>query len=284
MARTIQQIYDEIIAEKENQPILSQLYPNAAENFAQLIAQLTSSSRVAIWRLWAYTTACAIFLHELRFDTHRATIEQLIASAEAGTLRWYTQQARAFQYGDTLIFDSQTGRYKYPTVNSVLQIVAAAAAIERPDGVVVLKVAKYVAGNLVPLATAEQSAFAAYANQIKFAGTRLAIISSNADEVGVWYNIYYSPIVPLATIKATVEAAVAAYLKNLPFTGGINVQDLTSELAAVAGVQDAICFDAKARYGTLPFTSFAREYSTFAGYAQISAAYPLSSTINYIPL
>ena len=47
MARSIEQINNEIIKAKESEPAL---------------AGLTSTSKVAIWRLWAYHSVCDLYL------------------------------------------------------------------------------------------------------------------------------------------------------------------------------------------------------------------------------
>ncbi len=58
MARKILEIYDEIIEEKELQPSLTGLLP-LGETSDNLLDDLTSGSKVAVWRLWAYLTAVA---------------------------------------------------------------------------------------------------------------------------------------------------------------------------------------------------------------------------------
>ena len=53
MARTIGEIYDLLVAEKNNQPTLAALQP-AIDDEQTLLSDLTSASKVAIWRLWLY--------------------------------------------------------------------------------------------------------------------------------------------------------------------------------------------------------------------------------------
>lgn len=63
MARTIQQIQQEILTAKAKEPALS---------------ELNSTSKTAIWRLWTYITAFAIWTLEKIFDQHRKEIDDKI--------------------------------------------------------------------------------------------------------------------------------------------------------------------------------------------------------------
>ena len=82
MARTIEQINNEIIKAKESEPAL---------------AGLTSTSKVAIWKLWAYITAFVIYTLELIFDQHKAEVLEALTQLKPHTARWYRNKALAFQ-------------------------------------------------------------------------------------------------------------------------------------------------------------------------------------------
>ena len=71
MARTIQQIYDAIITEKQNMTALNALQPSV-DNAQTLLSDASSSSKVAAWRLLFWVVAAAIYLHEVIFDKHKA--------------------------------------------------------------------------------------------------------------------------------------------------------------------------------------------------------------------
>jgi len=74
MARSIEQINNEIIKAKESEPAL---------------AGLTSTSKVAIWRLWAYITAFVIYTLEQIFDQHKAEVLDALTQLKPHTARWY---------------------------------------------------------------------------------------------------------------------------------------------------------------------------------------------------
>ena len=111
MARTIEQINNEIIKAKELEPAL---------------AGLTSTSKVAIWGLWVYITAFVIWTLEKIFDEHKREVSEALSQQKPHTARWYRNKALAFQYGfnlrsETDLFDN-TGKSKEEIENSKIII------------------------------------------------------------------------------------------------------------------------------------------------------------------
>lgn len=237
MARSIETIYNSIIEEKEAQASLTGLLP-ASEDYDNLINDLSSTSKVAIWRLWAYMMSVAIHVHEAIFDLFKAEVESIADSAPAGTAAWYQKMMLAFQYGHALVYSDY--QYDYASEDTDAKIIKYCAVSERSDGVVIVKVAKEENGEPVALLLAEKSAAESYANKIKFAGTRLALTSLNADIFAPVYDIYYDPIIPLSTIQSEIQTALDNYRKNLGFDGLIRITTLTDVIQAVTGVIDPV--------------------------------------------
>tara|TARA_R110000751_G_scaffold214362_2_gene317863 strand:+ start:530 stop:835 length:306 start_codon:yes stop_codon:yes gene_type:complete len=84
MAGTISEIYDSIITEKQTMTSLNDLQPNI-DSSQDLLTDLTSSSKVAVWRLWAFITAVAINVFEIIHDQHVAAIELRATQIPTGT-------------------------------------------------------------------------------------------------------------------------------------------------------------------------------------------------------
>lgn len=81
MARTITDIQNEILTAKQNEPEL---------------AELNSTSKTAIWRLWVYITAFVIHTLELIFDKHKSEVSEALRQLKPHTARWYRNKALAF--------------------------------------------------------------------------------------------------------------------------------------------------------------------------------------------
>lgn len=283
MVRSIAQIYDEIMTAKEALSPLGALAP-ANDTATALLAELTSGSRAAVWRLWAYVVAVAHHAHELLFDLFKKEVEGIIAAAPAGTARWYQAQMLAFQLGDALTFTN--GKLGYAAIDPAKQIVKRCAVTERPDGALLVKLAKLDGqGRPAPLdALAELAPAIGYAQKIKFAGTRLSVVSLAADRLRVGYEIFFDPISPEATVRANIAAAIEAYLENLPFNGRLSINALTDAIQRAEGVIDPVAqlIEASSDSGAT-WQTVSLYYVPQAGYLEIDPASPLSATLALIP-
>lgn len=282
MARTVQDIYNSIIQEKQTLSSLNGLTPNP-ETYTNLLDNLSTSSKVGLWRLTAYIVAVALYTQEVLWDTFKVQLEEIAAQAEAGTIRWYQERCLDFQFGDALVYIN--GQYQYPEIDETKQIVKRAAVVERPDGFVVIKTAKLdTNNNPIPLDPAELTALTAYMQEIKFAGTFLSVNSFAADKLKLSYEIYYNSEIPLADLEVNVFDAVNQFIANLPFNGAFNINKMTDALQSVIGVVDPKFVSAEATYAALPYVAFDREYSTNAGYLEIDPLFPLASSFTFIPV
>jgi hypothetical protein len=286
MARTIEQIYAALVFEKINQPTLISLQP-AIDDEQTLLSDLTTPSRVAVWRLWLFITAVAIYVHETLWDLFKAEVEEIASKAVAGTPRWYQEQCFKFQYGDTLQWIDN--KYQYSIIDPTKQIVKRAAVVEVGNQVRI-KVAKLSGSAVVPLTSAELAAFDAYIHQIKFAGTNTATLSRVPDLLKVYFKIYYDPLVltptgALITDAGTfpAEAAIQNYIANLPFNGDLVLTNLVDAVQVAVGVVNPILLSAEAKYGALPYATIVEKYNPDAGHMAIDPAFLLSTTITYVP-
>lgn len=281
MARTIAEIYEAIVIEKDNQTSLQSLAPQAdsLESFKQ---DLNSTSKVANWRLFAYLIAVAHWTHEKLWQLFKVELQLMIDAAPTGTTRWYQEQVLAYQYGDNLTYIDN--KYIYPTIDETKQIIKLCSVTERPDSVLVVKAAKLDSSQQpIPLDAQEQAALLGFLQKMKFAGTRLAVVSDTADLLKVVANVYYDPIFPSAIVKTNVEIAVNEYIKNLPFDGVFKITHLIDAIQAVEGVTDFVYTAMEAKYGALAYQPIVRIYNANAGYLAIDGSMPLSNTLTYIP-
>lgn len=286
MARTIAEIYDRMLFEKQTMSTLNALQPNVS-TFQNLLNDLTSASQVAVWRTMYFVLAVAIWLHELKFDEHKEWVENRAEELRVGTTLWYYNKALEFQYGDALVLID--GEYKYASVNTATKIVKL-CSVNEINGQLFMKIAKLNASNVpVQLTTLELDAFKAYMQKIKFAGTIINSVSRPADLLQIAYRVYIDPLIINSngelisnpSIKP-IENAIVNYCKNLPFNGIFSVTELTDQLQSVPGVLNPVFENASAQYGTNPFISIGDYYNPNAGYLVIDPAMPLTATINYI--
>ena len=231
MARTIEQINNEIIKAKESEPAL---------------AGLTSTSKVAIWRLWVYITAFVIWTLEKIFDEHKKEVSEALSQQKPHTARWYRNKALAFQYGfdlhsETDLFDN-IGKSKEEIENS--KIVKYSAVVEsETESRLIVKITTEQGGELQPISQGQKASFDAYINEIRDAGVRITTINYLPDILKLQMKIYRDPLVldengqSILTGEKPVEKAIKEYFKKLPFNGELVLAHLVDALQQVEGVK-----------------------------------------------
>ena len=231
MARTIQEIQTLILQAKAQEPALN---------------ELNSTSKVAIWRLWVYIIAVAIWSLEKLFDQHRADIDKRLAELKPHTARWYRSKALAFQYGFDLLPDSDTFNNQGHTEEQIeaSKIVKYSAVIEsKNEGRLIVKIAGEQGEQLQPITDAQKQAFEAYLQEIKDAGVRLSVVNYQPDILHLQMKIIYDPLVldsnGQSILHATkpVEETIKSYLKRLPFNGELVLAHLIDALQQAEGVK-----------------------------------------------
>lgn len=267
MARTIEEIRDSILAEKANHPELD---------------AFNSTSATALWRLWIYVVAVSIWIHETLWDVHRAEVEEIAARAVPGTTRWFQYITLQYQDGYTLEWDGSLLQYVYSTLDEAAMIVKR-AAVREIGGTVRVKVAKLSGTTPIPLSAPEKLGVESYLSKVKPAGTFVDVVSLPADYLRLQMKVYYDPNVQASVVQAAVEKAIVSYIESLPFDGDLRLTNLVDAVQVVPGVVDPIVNQAEARYGSLSFFVFDESYIPQAGYMAIDPAFPLSSTIGYLP-
>jgi len=304
MARTIATIYNAMITEKETFSNLSNLSPTAQANPAQsLLTDLTSTSKVAIWRLIFYVIAVAIWIHESLWDIFLANVQTIISNAIPGTLQWYVATIKAFQYGYALTWNGST--FVYSTIDSTA-ICVNQCAITLSEGTLNIRVATLAGGTILqPLSVAQETALIEYIQNIKIAGTQFNVINQAADLLQIAYTVYYNPLIiyynssngsdPLNGSLISnpsvfpVNNAILNYIQTLDqifFNGNFQVSDLTDAIQAAEGITNVVATTVNAKSGSGAYQNIlsvtGQIYQTAAGYLAIDPAYPLSSAITYI--
>lgn len=231
MARSIQEIQNLILQAKAQEPALN---------------ELNSTSKVAIWRLWVYIIAVAIWSLEKIFDIHRADIDKRLAELKPHTARWYRSKALAFQYGFDLLPDSDTFNNQGHTEEQIetSKIVKYSAVVESPnEGRLIVKIAGEQGEQLQPITDAQKQAFESYLQEIKDAGVRLSVVNYQPDILHLQMKIVYDPLVldsngqSITNAFNPIERTIKAYLKKLPFNGELVLAHLIDALQQAEGVK-----------------------------------------------
>ena len=231
MARTIQEIQELIYQAKTQEPALN---------------ELNSTSKVAIWRLWVYIIAVAIWSLEKLFDLHRTDIDKRLTELKPHTARWYRSKALAFQYGFDLLPDSDKFNNQGHNEEQIeaSKIVKYSAVVESlNEGRLIVKIATETGDTLQPITEGQKRSFEAYLQEIKDAGVRLSVVNYEPDVLHLQMKIVYDPLVLDSNGKSIthafnpVERMIKEYLKRLPFNGELVLAHLIDALQQVEGVK-----------------------------------------------
>lgn len=264
MARTINEIHAALVSEKEARTEL---------------AGLTSNSRTAIWSLWLYVVATGMWTLEKLFDSHKAEVLDIISRMKPHSLKWYAEKATAYQHGYDLVPDADYYDNSLLSDEDIenSKLVDYAAVVNADTGLRI-KVATDNGTDLEALTLGELAAFREYMSRIKDAGVNLIVTSNAPDDLKLSLEVFYNPLILDAAGErldgggaTTVQSAIKNYLKNLPFNGVFVLAYLVDQLQAVDGVVVPHIVSASARYGALPFSSFAVQYQPDAGYLRLAS-------------
>lgn len=280
----IREIYDDLINEATTMPELSGLMPSGtASDYASqsLIEQLSSSSKVAIWRLILWVVAVYAYAIEQLMADHTASVTAAAEAAIPGNDAWLCAEAKRFELGNSSIAVTAAKKVVYVVPQPSSKIITY-AAVSRLRGRALLKVAKGTTSP-VPLDNAELVSFSTWMNHVRFAGTQLAIISLPADQLKFTGTVYYNGLAPLAVVKAAVLEKLSAYLMAMPFDGFLSLELLTDVIQSVPEVKDlTVNWFARRHdlgYSAIPVSG--KGYATAAGYAVFDVVSLDSSDITW---
>ena len=287
MARTIEEIQAEMHQIKQSEPAL---------------ADLNSTSRTAIWRLWIYIVAFCAWTLEMLFDKHKAELITELYQQSPHTARWYRNKALAFLYG----FDLKTDYDEFDTKNATTQeiekakLVKYSAVVESEDqSRLIIKIAgENQTGELTPIAQEVKSSFDYYMNEIRDAGVKLTIINYLPDLLKLNLTIKRDPLVlnengvNILNGKEPVKEAIQAFMKELPFNGELSIQRLEEKILAVPGVLDLVSNNAQTAWIDAERNTYGNYENIYMSKIPVSGYFAVNfdnndepntlSTINYV--
>lgn len=240
MARTVEQIQQVI-------------FNNVAAN--PNLSGLTSVSKVAIWRLIVFVVATCAWSLETLFDVHDDEVTVKIAEQKKGVLPWYKTMALQFQYGFALVpgmdyYDNGTATIEEIEASKIIKY----AAVDEPDGTVVVKIATETDGKLAPIPDEKLESFIYYMKRIRWAGVEVVVINYLPDLLYLNLQIKRDPQLlddngmSILNANYPVNEALLEFMKELPFDGELRKSALVDKLQKVPGVIDATLLSAESSW------------------------------------
>lgn len=285
--RTLNEIQTSILVKKAETESLAALEVLTTSEINTL-ANLNSTSKVAIWRLWVYIQAFAIWLHESIFETHKIEIEELIALNKVHTVKWYREKALAFQFGQAL--DGESDRYNNAGLEEAVinaRKIIKQASVDPVAGELRIKVATEVLGQLQQITAPQYEALKQYLNLVTDAGTIIRLISRPADQMRAVIDIYFDPLILDGygqrldgTNDEPVQKAITSFLRNLEFNGEFIKTKLTDFIQTVEGVEMPVFKEIYTKFGAYAYTLIDETYIADGGYMVLDLD---NTIINFLP-
>ena len=228
MARSINEIYKEIVAEKDKRLELS---------------EYKSDSKVSVINGIAWFVSAAIYSFETIMDTFIVDINDIIKDRINGTPSYYVNAALKYQHGDKLKIKDDGVGFGYEKTDETKRIITQASYQESSnpqslDTKLILKVATGTNGKLSPLTEDQLTQVTAYINQIKFAGTYIEVVSRKGDIIIPRLTVFYDGSVMEETMRSALDDALNKFIMETKFNSAIYVSSIVSCLMAVEHVTD----------------------------------------------
>lgn len=237
MARSIEQIQSSIIKDIQATPEL---------------AQANSTSKRAIWRLFAFVQASAILLLEQIIDVFITENDVKISKAIPATASWLNAKVLDFQYSSTNPQIVQLVNFAptYPVIDPSLRLISRCSVVTTLSNQVIIKVAK--SEPPTALTSPELNSLQAYINNIGIVGVNYNCQSLTSDKLFIDAEIYYDGQYS-TVISATVIDAINIFLAKLSFNGVLKVSDIELAIRNVIGVSDVLLKNVKMRSDATAF-------------------------------
>ena len=228
MARSINEIYKEIVAEKDKRLELS---------------EYKSDSKVSVINGIAWFVSAAIYSFETIMDTFIVDINDIIKDRINGTPSYYVNAALKYQHGDKLKIKDDGLGFGYEKTDETKRIITQASYQESSnpqslDTKLILKVATGTNGKLSPLTEDQLTQVTAYINQIKFAGKYIEVFSRKGDIIIPRLTVFYDGSVMEETMRSALDDALNKFIMETKFNSAIYVSSIVSCLMAVEHVTD----------------------------------------------
>ncbi len=284
MARSINEIQESILESINSDTELNALEvltTNEKDN-------LTSSSKVAIWRLFVFVISVSFWTIEKLFDTLKQEIEELLYLLKPHKPSWYRKKVLDFQFGQEL-----NEKDYYDNTNlTVKQIedakVVKYAAVVEINSILYIKVAAQQDAIRVRLSDDQEAALIQYIKLIRDAGVKVRLVNRDADLLKLEIDAYYNPLEIDAngarldgSDNEPLQNKLQQYLKEFEFNGELVLTKLTDQLQQVQGIEMPVIKNASYKFGNqVDWTEINETYQSDAGHMKINTE---DLTINWIP-
>lgn len=228
MSRTIKEIYNEAVAERNRRLELT---------------EFASDSKMSVMNGILWVVAAVIYSFESLLDVFAVDISEAINGRINGTPAYYANALLQYQQGDELTVREDGLAFGYANIDETKRIVTQVSYMESTDdqnldSKLILKVATGAKGSLSAIPPKELAPINAYINKLKFAGTRVEVISTKGDVLIPHLTVFHDGAVPESEVYDSIEKQLNAYMMDIDFDAAVYVSRLTDAIRRAKHVTD----------------------------------------------
>lgn len=233
MSRTIKEIYNEAVRERNKRLELT---------------EFASDSKLSVMNGILWVVAAVIYSFETLLDVFAVDISEAINNRINGTPDYYANALLQYQQGDELIVREDGLAFGYAQVDETKRIITQVSYVESTDdrnldSKLILKVATGAKGHLEAIPAGELAPINAYIGKLKFAGTRIEVISTKGDVLIPRLTVFHDGAVPETEIYDAVEAQIHDYIRGIDFDAAVYVSRLMDAIRCAGHVTDVYIDD-----------------------------------------
>lgn len=228
MSRTIKEIYNEAVAERNRRLELT---------------EFASDSKMSVMNGILWVVAAVIYSFESLLDVFAVDISEAINGRINGTPAYYANALLQYQQGDELTVREDGLAFGYANIDETKRIVTQVSYMESTDdqnldSKLILKVATGAKGSLSAIPPKELAPINAYINKLKFAGTRVEVISTKGDVLIPRLTVFHDGAVPESEVYDSIEEQLNAYMMDIDFDAAVYVSRLMDAIRRAKHVTD----------------------------------------------
>ncbi len=228
MSRTIKDIYNEAVSERNRRLELS---------------EFASDSKMSVMNGILWVVASVIYSFETLLDVFAVDISKTIDSRINGTPAYYAKALLQYQQGDELTMREDGLAFGYAQIDESKRIITQVSYVESTDdrnidSKLILKVATGTKGNLEAIPAEDMIPVNAYIGKLKFAGTRVEVISTKGDVLVPRLTVFYDGAIPEPEMYDAIEERIKEYVMNISFDAAVYVSQLTDAIRRADHVTD----------------------------------------------
>lgn len=233
MSRTIKDIYSEIVSER---------------NKRLELCEVKSDSKLSVLNGIAWIVAAAIHSFETLLDVFAVDVSEMVNNRINGTPVYYVNALLQYQQGDSLTMREDGLAWGYNSIDDTKKIITQVSYIESSDDInldnkLILKVATGQKGNLSAISPDDLVQVQAYIKKIRFAGTRIEVVSREGDVLLPYVSVFYDGSVSEAEIYDGIDEKLKSYIMNIPFDSSVYVSKVIEAIQSADHVTDVYVDD-----------------------------------------